>query len=952
MKGRLQFRRAKIILLFVGVFLTLVVALAAFQTTLASGVRYAAPATVGTGDCSSWENACTLQTALTGAAGGDEIWVQAGLHYPGGNRTDTFTLQSGVAVYGGFSGNENTRDQRDWEAHITVLSGDIDQNDQTDPNGVVTNTVNIQGENAYHVTTGSGANETAVLDGFVITAGQADGEYPNWDGAGMTIRDFSSPTLVNLTFSGNLANSGGGMANLNSNPTLTNVSFNGNLAVGGGGIYNQASSPTLTEVVFTLNDAVRGGGMHNSSSSNPVLTDVTFTLNSAYFGGGMYNDNISSPTLRDVYFNGNSANRLGGGMFNIDQSSPVLINVTFGGNTAGEMGGGMANWTSWDNCSPLLINVTFSGNTAGQNGGGMSNYQDCSPTLLNVTFSGNTAGELGGGLSNLYNSNPIIANSILWGNTAPTDPGMYNIASTPTISSSDIQGCGGSGSWNSACGTDGGGNIEMDPLFVDPANSNLRLQLVSLAIDAGNNASLPPDIFTDLDGNPRMLDIPTVPDTGIGTPPIVDLGAFEAQVTDVTIGKAVLPMAAAPGEAITFTLTLTNTGTIYATDIIVTDTLPAFLGDVTITSTLNVTDTGTIPPFVWAVQDLAPGENGGIIASGMLSVPLAAGTYTNTAFITAVGDMYAENNSASISFTVHNVAPVFASVPVLTAVQDETYTYAVSAQDDNGDALAITAPTLPGWLTLTDHGDGTATLSGTPDNVDVGAHGVVLKVADTGDLIGTQSFTVTVANINDAPAFTSTPTLTATQDVLYSYAITADDPDLIHGDALTITATTLPAWLTLTDHGDGTATLAGTPTNADVGPHTVVLRATDGGGLFAEQTFTVTVANMNDAPEFISDPVTTATQDLPYTYVVTADDPDLIFGDVLTITSPILPAWLTLTDHGDGTATLTGTPADADVGTHTVVLHVVDGGALTDTQTFTIVVWARIFLPITSRSSP
>jgi hypothetical protein len=159
--------------------------------------------------------------------------------------------------------------------------------------------------------------------------------------------------------------------------------------------------------------------------------------------------------------------------------------------------------------------------------------------------------------------------------------------------------------------------------------------------------------------------------------------------------------------------------------------------------------------------------------------------------------------------------------------------------DDNGDALTITAPTLPTWLTLTDHGDGTATLSGTPTNADVGDHPVVLRVADSGGLTATQSFTITVANVNDAPAFTSTPPLTATQDIPYTYAITTTDPDLPYGDALTVTAPTLPAWLTLTDHGDGTATLSGTPT--EVSEYPVVLRVTDRAGAFTEQSFTITV---------------------------------------------------------------------------------------------------------------
>jgi hypothetical protein len=93
---------------------------------------------------------------------------------------------------------------------------------------------------------------------------------------------------------------------------------------------------------------------------------------------------------------------------------------------------------------------------------------------------------------------------------------------------------------------------------------------------------------------------------------------------------------------------------------------------------------------------------------------------------------------------------------------------------------------------------------------------------------------------NAAPWFTSAPEVAATQDVPYTYTVTATDPGLGYGDALTITARTRPDWLTLVDHGNGTATLFGTPTVA--GDYSVVLRVTDGAGLFAEQSFSITVA--------------------------------------------------------------------------------------------------------------
>ncbi len=125
--------------------------------------------------------------------------------------------------------------------------------------------------------TGNGTNATAVLDGVVITAGQAnDTSVPNNAGGGMTT-NAGSPTLTNVTFSGNSGNSGGGMFNTSSNPTLTNVVFSGNQA-------------TATSSF--------GGGMFNVSSSSPTLTNVTFSGNSAANGGGMYNG--SSPTLQNV----------------------------------------------------------------------------------------------------------------------------------------------------------------------------------------------------------------------------------------------------------------------------------------------------------------------------------------------------------------------------------------------------------------------------------------------------------------------------------------------------------------------------------------------------------------------------------------------------------------------------------------------------------------------------
>ena len=114
--------------------------------------------------------------------------------------------------------------------------------------------------------------------------------------------------------------------------------------------------------------------------------------------------------------------------------------------------------------------------------------------------------------------------------------------------------------------------------------------------------------------------------------------------------------------------------------------------------------------------------------------------------------------------------------------------------------------------------------------------------ASDGTVDVTQSFTITVANVNDPTTFTSTPVTSATQDVSYSYTVETDDIDT--GDTVTLTGTTIPSWLTFTA---GTGVLAGTPGNSHVGTHEVVITASDG-TVDINQSFTITVANVNDAP--------------------------------------------------------------------------------------------------------
>jgi hypothetical protein len=243
-------------------------------------------------------------------------------------------------------------------------------------------------------------------------------------------------------------------------------------------------------------------------NGGPTIRHVMFVGNvAAQGGGGMANLFSSAPSLFDVAFSNNTANS-GGAIYNY-HSSPQLLNVVFSGNTASIHGGALSNNTS----SPSLVNVAFFGHSAVE-GGAIYSVGPGSPSLVNVTFGGNSASNYGGAIFNRDGNNPTLVNAILWGNTAVSGGNeIWNDLATPHISYSVFPSTGIGGTW-----TDGGNNVNANPMFVDAPNGNLRLDSFdSPAVDAGSNVAIA-GIGTDLDGNPRV------------SHDVVDIGAYEFQV--------------------------------------------------------------------------------------------------------------------------------------------------------------------------------------------------------------------------------------------------------------------------------------------------------------------------------------------------------------------------------------------------------------------------------------
>ncbi|MCU8059159.1 putative Ig domain-containing protein, partial [Shewanella sp. SM35] len=205
---------------------------------------------------------------------------------------------------------------------------------------------------------------------------------------------------------------------------------------------------------------------------------------------------------------------------------------------------------------------------------------------------------------------------------------------------------------------------------------------------------------------------------------------------------------------------------------------------------------------------------------------------------------------------------------------------------------------------------------------------IVISASDGVLSASLPAFNLTVTNVNDAPTISSMAMTAATQDVAYSYTLTAIDSDV--GDVLTLSAINKPSWLSFNSM---TGLLSGTPSNADVGSHAVLLRVTDTDGLTAQQSFSITVTNVNDAPTISSMAMTAATQDAAYSYTLTATDSDT--GDSLTLSAVTKPSWLSFNAV---TGLLSGTPSNADVGSHAVTLRVTDTDGLTAEQSFSITV--------------
>jgi hypothetical protein len=405
----------------------------------------------------------------------------------------------------------------------------------------------IQGENSA---------ESSVVDcqgagrGFKFVSGETAGtrlseltiRNGNATLGGAIYCESGSPHIANCRMLTNIAtNDGGAVYCANgSHPVLVNCLLENNQAQweGGGLLARYDSAPLLSSCIFRNNSTVEsgGGGVGCRLGSSATIEDCTFEGNHADFsGGGLNCEELSNLMIVRCTFVGNSAGHLGGGV-HFEDSHVSIINSVFSGNSASTAGGGVICHLS---SHSAIINCQITNNKAmNYTGGGLESSNCVDLKVANCTISENTD-PIGGGF-HAFGGFVSLANSILWGNSSTQIKIEDNCE--VTIHHNNIEGGLESLSGQYILVGDVG-NFDVNPQFMNPAHEDFRITSASPCIDAGDNSAVFAD-RADLDndgnigepiphdalGQTRFINDPNTIDTGIGTPPIVDIGAFEFQV--------------------------------------------------------------------------------------------------------------------------------------------------------------------------------------------------------------------------------------------------------------------------------------------------------------------------------------------------------------------------------------------------------------------------------------
>lgn len=348
-----------------------------------------------------------------------------------------------------------------------------------------------------------------------------------------------SAQIIDCTFSGNSAGdedgnvyTEGGAISCSGSTEIINCIFNENVSQAGwgGAIRFGYGNLLVRDCSFVGNEAIfnASGGAIDSGQGTVIIDNCSFDGNSAARGGAI---RTAPGIINNCIFRNNFADLRGGAVYT-ETPNFKIINCEFLGNNSNEDGGAIFIINDAD---LFLDNCLFAGNSALIDGGAIYNALGA-PNLqaVNCSIYANFAGQYGGGLFIDYDGAADVNNSIFWSNTdvmngANEDAQIFTGPNNATLSINYSL-------VDNLTGNMGGsGNIGDDPLFVDAdgadnipgtEDDDLHLMSGSPCIDAADNSAVLQCVL-DLDSNSRFIDDPNTKDTGVGKPPIVDMGSYE-----------------------------------------------------------------------------------------------------------------------------------------------------------------------------------------------------------------------------------------------------------------------------------------------------------------------------------------------------------------------------------------------------------------------------------------
>jgi len=758
-----------------------------------------------------------------------------------------------------------------------------------------------------------------------------------WGGFGGGIAGSGVLTMTNVQITNNIAGNGA-------------TGFSGGSGGFGGGLHFSGSTLTMTNVDVTGNrtgdagtttsaglggNGGEGGGMYITVTSTATLTRVNVNNNLAGDGddggdgGGMVFVS-GQMTISDCNIKNNSSGLggtkfgsqggIGGGFLSFGQVT--MSNCTISGNSTkatarndGSDGGPGAGIFTSNVMS--ITNSTISGNTAspqGGRGGGIVNGANAL-TLTNVTITNNTGTTTtsfhsGQGLANTNAA--IVRNTIIAGNGPsgfPDVTGIFTSQGHNLIGKASASG-GNGGSADQTGFTNGvnGDKVGTIASPIDPVLGTLGTDGThkplagSPALDAGHNA-----LAKDASGNTLTRDqrgagrFSNSAGPGTGT---VDIGAYEFHpaLEDIT-DKA------------------TNQNTPLTVSFSAGDTV----NDITVTAT---SDNQTLVPNA----NLALTGSGSVATLVMTPATNQVGSTLITVTVFSAGSPVA-TDTFTLTVNAVNQKPSFTPGPNQTTNEDSgaqsvpNWATNISAGPLNeaGQTLTfmVTGNTNPTLFSAAPAISSSGTLTYTPAVNAFGTATIDIVLKDDGgtgnggqDTSTPASFTITVNSVNDAPTFTKGPDQTIDEDAGFQFIsnwatnITTGAPNEFQALQFNVTNNSNPGLFSSLPSINTSGSLSYSPALNASGSATITIALKDFGGTAnggqdtsAEQTFTITVNAVNDAPVnlFPQFPSPTTFPDTPLVFsppsnVVTVNDVDA-GNDALTVT-------LTATS---GTISLSGT---------------------------------------------